>query len=242
MKNDNDIKIQPCSSSGDVVAYLYDELNTPERRLFETHLTDCGSCTDEFAELSFARLDVYEWHRDEFARMETPRIVIPYAQTEAGVSWLDAVRGFFASNRQWATAGGAFALIAIVFGAVLISSSLKGDGYLVQGPGADDVASNKVQPVVLPVAPSSAADEEKNLAPSADVPPAEPQVIKASSAEKSPKTAGSTVRRPVKNSERIQSKPVQARRTTAPRLNDFEDEDDNTLRLGDLLADVDTRD
>lgn len=237
MKNDNDINIKSCAS-GDLVAYLYDELTTPERSSFETHLADCGRCTDEFAELSFARLEVYEWHRDEFAGLETPRFVIPYAR--ANVSWMDAVRVFFAANRQWATAGGAFALIAVVFGAVLISSSFKGGADLVQGPTAVDVAANKIQPVVLPVAPSS-ADAEKNLAASPDVSNSESRVINASSAEKGPKTGG-TIRRPVKNSERIQSKPVQAQRKTAPRLNDFEDEIDNTLRLGDLLADVDTRD
>ncbi len=236
MKNDKDIKVKPCAS-GDLVAYLYDELTTQERSSFETHLADCGRCTDEFAELSFARLDVYEWHRDEFAGMETPRFVIPYA--EANVSWMDAVRIFFASNRQWAATGGAFALIAVVFGAVLISSSFKGGGDLVQGPAADDFASNRVQPVVLPLAPSSA--EDKNVGPSGEVSNSEPRVINASSAEKSPKTGG-TIRQPLKNSERIQSKPVQAQRKTAPRLNDFEDEIDNTLRLGDLLADVDTRD
>ena len=239
MKNDNDIKIDSCTSSGDLVAYLYDELNARERGSFETHLADCGRCTDEFAELSFARLDVYEWHRDEFAGMETPRFVIPYA--EAHVSWLDAVRVFFASNRKLATAGGAFSLIAIVFGAVLISSGVKDNGFLAQGPDADAAASNKVQPLNVPTAPSSAV-EVKNSAPSPDITQPVPQIVKTSPVEKNPKAAGTVIRRPVKNAERIQGKPVQARRTVAPRLNDFEDEDDNTLRLGDLLADIDTRD
>lgn len=239
MKTDNDIKIQSCTSSGDLVAYLYAELSTLERSNFETHLYGCGGCTDEFAELSFARLDIYEWHRDEFAGMETPRFVIPYAQ--ATVSWLDAVRVFSVANRKLATAGGAFSLIAIVFGAVLISSGLKDSGQLAQGPNADVTASNKVQPLVLPAAPSSAL-EAKNLASSPDITQPEPQIDKTSWGDKTPKAAGTSNRRPVKNSERMQSKPVQARRTVAPRLNDFEDEDDNTLRLGDLLADVDSRD
>ena len=61
----------------------------------------------------------------------------------------------------------------------------------------------------------------------------EPQVVKASAA-KDVKTQVRTQRVVTRNTQPI--------RTTAPRLNDFEDEDDNTLRLGDLLAEVDTRD
>lgn len=235
MRNINDIKIETCSSSADLVAYLYDELGTAERSLFETHLLDCGKCTDEFAELSFARLDVYEWHRDEFVPLETPRFVIPYSKAAAKKSWLDGLRGFLTSHGQWATAGGAFALAAVVFGAVYVSSLNK----------TVDMASNntpeiftpdRTQPINSPaIPPVEAKKEMPAVSPALEITEGGPSVVKASTPRKVPKPANSLVT--VHNI----SQPVVIKSSKAPRLNDFEDEDDNTLRLGDLLADVDTR-
>lgn len=223
MTNINDIKIEACPSD-DLVAYLYDELNAAARDSFETHLADCRNCTDEFAELSFARLDVYEWHRDEFAPLATPRFDIPQAENEAVVSWLDAVRGLFASHTRWATVGGAFALLAAVFGAAFISS-MNGTGEVANRP------INKNQPEALstnpPVVETIAQAKPDN----------EPEIVLTSTDRKIPRAVKAVNRRSDKTPERNRTQPGKA-----PRLNDFVDEDDTTLRLGDLLADVDTKD
>lgn len=230
MTNINDIKIESCSSSADLVAYLYDELNAADRASFETHLAGCGGCTDEFADLSFARLDVYEWHRDEFAHLETPRFVIPYTEAGANLSWIDALRGFFASHSQWATAGGAFALVAVIFGAVFVLSS----------SGADETAGTaKIQPSEVTKAPPAVKDVPAGTTTAAKS-DGEPQVVKISTNGNSSRPANAVNRRPSKAVERNSIKMVTAQRAK-PRLNEFEDEDDNTLRLGDLLADVGTR-
>jgi hypothetical protein len=233
MTNLKDIKIEPCSSSMDLVAYLYDELKAAERESFETHLADCGTCTDEFAELSFARLDVYEWHRDEFAAMETPHFAIPYA--EAKVSWLDGVRAFFTLHGRLAV-GGAFALVAVVFGAVFISSMNRNDD-VASVPKTENIASNKIKPINPSVVPTPANEMLKatNDPPKSE---SDPSVIKVSTAGKSPAPTKAVIRRPLKTPQRNVNQPVK----NAPRLNDFEDEDDNTLRLGYLLADIDTKD
>lgn len=233
----NSIKIEACPPD-DLVAYLYDEMSPVEKSVFETHLADCDTCTDEFAELSFARLGVYEWHRDEFAAMATPRFVIPQAETEGGVSWLDAVRGFFASHGQWATAG-AFALIAVIFGAVFISSMNSTDETAVTPKSADYVA-DKDQSVNPPSIPPPAKDIPAGTIAAAK-PDDEPQIVNVATDGKSSKAARVVNRKPVKTLERGVVGPVLSR-NTAPRLNDFVDEDDTTLRLGDLLADVDTKD
>src|SRR5690606_20032761 len=82
------------------------------RPSFEDHLADCDPCSAEMAEISFARLDVYEWHRDEFLEMPTPRIEIPYAAVTQA-SWLETIKAFFASPGRLATAGGAFVVVAM---------------------------------------------------------------------------------------------------------------------------------
>ncbi len=227
MTNLNDIKIETCSSSSELVAYLYDELNPSERNAFETHLADCGPCTDEFADLSFARLGVYEWHRDEFASMATPRFVIPYAKAEAKVSWFDSLRGLFVSHGQWATAGGAFALVAIVLGTVFVLSMNKTDEYAANKGQSSDITTVPPTGKDLPTGTTDMATSREN-----------PKIVKISTDGKSPKTASTVNRRTINTPVRRISQPVRAK---APRLNDFDDEDDTTLRLGDLLAEIDTR-
>ncbi len=234
MKGETNIKSGSCSFSAELVAYLYNEMTAAERDGFETHLADCYSCTDELADLSFARLDVYEWHRDEFAEMPTPRIVIPYHET-AQASWLDAVRAFFASPAQWAAAGGAFAVAAIVFGVWVYSPS---GGEVVKNVPAPTPAIEKAKPADPAGAQADAVVKDQKVSGDVDPTPTtakaeEPKLIKTSL----PREAKPSPQRAVKG-----QRAVQPRRDSAPRLNDFEDEDDDTLRLGDLLAEVDTRD
>lgn len=240
MTNLKDIKIEPCSSSADLVAYLYDELNPAERTLFETHLADCGTCTDEFADLSFARLDVYEWHRDEFAAMETPHFVIPYAEAKA--SWVEIVRSFFVLHAKLATVGGAFAVLAFIFGGSLIFSTEKTDEVVQQIQTRNDNGNKSViektanRSIGLPPKdqPLTSGADMNESAKTKDA------VVRISASKRNPKPTNA-VNRQSDLKQRILNKPVTPESSKAPRLNDFDDEDDNTLRLGDLLADIDTR-
>lgn len=225
-----------CSSSEDLVAYLYGEMNASGQAGFEDHLSGCEICTAEFAELSLARLGVYEWHRDEFVEMATPRFVIPYGEA-AKASWFDAVRALFASPARWAAVGGSLAVLTIAAGVMLLGPT---EVYVVEiDPAPSPVAvSNKREEAKQPKEVQPASDSRRPQ-PAADEKPRieEPQVLKASSG----RNARAADPKPLKAKETPQ--PNQPRRTNpAPRLNDFEDDDDNTLRLGDLLAEVDTRD
>lgn len=234
-------KLSPsCSSLEELVEYLYDEMNVREKLVFETHLADCDVCTAEFAEVSFARLDVYEWHRDEFVELATPRIVIPYG--EAGkVGLIEAIRAFFASPVGWATAGGSFAAVAIAAGIWFMSLG----NVEVSKSEADlpVVTVNDTRPESRPQPVAELEDDSDNF-PEPELPlttrvkaEAKPEIVRTP-AKKDVKSNS----RPIKTRDEPKQ-PVQARRNVAaPRLNDFEDEDDTTLRLGDLLADVDTRD
>ena len=238
MTNIYERKIESCSPSSDLVAYLYDELNAAESEAFEKHLAECERCTSEFAELSFARLGVYEWHRDEFANMATPHFTIPYEAAAEEVSWLHTLRGYWAANRYWGAAGGTFALFAVVFGAVMITSTMSRDAEVNIVTNERDGNSAQPKSAVLPNVPQAAQAMESPAVVPGPSREGEPEFVRAGV---KPKTVNNGTKRPVRNADPVlrRSVPTQARK--APRLNDFEDEVDNTLRLGDLLADVDSK-
>jgi len=224
--------VSACSPPEELAALLYGEMDAASRASIETHLAACDSCTTEFADLSFARLDVYEWHRDEFVEMPTPRIVIPYAEVVTGISWLDGFRGLFAGYGQWATAGAAFAGVAVVF-----------VGVWLYGSKPVDVARTDKGSAVIPV------NERPAAAPTPGTAESKPQIIQRD-AQPQKASAEPVKKQPVQPAKgtaspsgrvRPANQPVQAKQPAPPRLNDFEDEDDTTLRLGDLLAEVDTR-
>ncbi|MGD9563924.1 MAG: zf-HC2 domain-containing protein [Pyrinomonadaceae bacterium] len=231
-----------CSSPDDLVTYLYGEMGDVDRPAFEAHLSECDACTAEFAEMSLARLGVYEWKRDAFASMATPRIVVPYGET-AAVSWIDAVRGFFASPAQWATAGGAFVLVALVAGLWFLAVGTTEIATSTRPEPSPRAVNTK--PIVIPERPSPPAPAARS---SEDVSAPEPSADRAAADDVVPvrtstkKSIRRSAPRPVKVETAIRPAPAQPARTTPPRLNDFEDDDDDTLRLGDLLAEVETRD
>lgn len=239
--NESREKFSPsCSSPEELIAYLYGEMDGPRRAEVDDHLIDCDRCTAEFADLSFARLDVYEWHRDEFAEMATPHIAIPYGETSR-YSWTERVRGIFAGYGQWATAAGAFAVLAIFAGVWFVSGRAVEISDLDKSPPAVVADAPKVNAkAAVPDSgsrnddlPAAALDREAEH--SLEYRKTPTAVTIAASKKKSPA--------PKSGGRKEAAQPVQARRLTkAPRLNDFEDEDDNTLRLGDLLADLDAKD
>lgn len=235
-RNSSDIS-PSCSSAEELVSYLYNEMDPVGRPAFEGHLADCDLCTAEMAEISFARLDVYEWHRDEFLEMPTPRIEIPYAAVTQA-SWLETIKAFFASPVRLATAGGAFAVVAMA-------------SIWLAAPGFQDIAH--IDPVPPPVSAESRSSSAAGV-PVPELSKNDPADLTAVS-NGLPGPAGRTSA--VKASVRRDSKPVPVRpkssrqrtpaRTelpvlSAPRLDDFEDFDDDTLRLGDLIAEAETRD
>jgi anti-sigma factor RsiW len=59
-KNKSD-KNNGCGEPEAIVSFIYGELAVAESTVLEEHLSFCDDCTAELADLSFARLDVYEW-------------------------------------------------------------------------------------------------------------------------------------------------------------------------------------
>lgn len=255
MTNDNNNTFS-CSLSDDLVSYLYDEMPTAEKGEFELHLLDCGACTAEFAGLSVARLGVYEYHRDEFASLVTPRIEIPYVKAFEQVSeplpttrssWRYIFQGLFAATPKWAAAGGAFALVAVsLAGAFFVSNFRGGNNDLAQTNSKNSQSVNVNRAINSPsiqkevsVPPANPLRPDNAKASVTTLPSSDRRVVKVSKpAGKTPKPLDR--KSDVRTATSIQKTPNPSRQN-APRLNNFEDEDDNTLRLADLFADVDTR-
>jgi hypothetical protein len=210
-----------CTQGGDMLAYLYDEMPSADRDRFELHLSDCGTCIDDFAELSQSRYPVYEWKQTEFDVLPTPRVVIPYG--EATASWFDRLRAAFAFNPAFALGGvGAMLLVGVVTSYVLFS-----------GSGVDDIAKD-IQPSPSPVRMSAGeplpAPTSETATGSLAEPAVKPRVVNASMPNKSSSKSAkpkATVPSPKKN-ERL------------PVYSTAEDDEDDSLRLADIFAELDT--
>lgn len=229
-----------CDFRDAILPYLYGESSSADRDRFESHLVDCSACTDEFAELSFARYSVFEWQKEEFASMPTPQIVIPYKQKT------DRDLGFFAGLREllvlnWATTAGAVAVLAVVAGLGFLAVNYDRDPGA-QLAGIDETNKNisTVKTVPSPVAPVTGRDVEVVTTEPRSDPQRSVVPIKATTVNRRPKqpTAPNSIAPRQLNTEAVRV-PQQDRRT--PSLTGGADDDDRSLRLTDLFDAVDTR-
>jgi len=248
-----------CSFSTEVVSYLYDEMKAVEKNRFEDHIADCTACIEELAFLSFARLEVYEWQRDVFAHLATPKIAIPFENVNSIGRWEHIKTGFqkFGLPPQW-TAAGAFVLIAIFMGlAYFLSNSVtKNDElaveYIAEFPGTNEF--RELEPVIYDSEAGRELSSVKGLKLKDIERASNNALLEQPSSARAEQTPRISIDAPVGSRKSGELKtvpnvsgPGKIKRAVspakAPRLNDFvEEEDDTTLRLADLFADADTRD
>ena len=235
------MKIKECGFSADMVPYMYAELPAAESAIFETHLLDCTACTDEFASLSSARYEVYDWKKVEFDMIPTPSFVVPVAfESDPAMSWTEKIRAAFSAS--WAVPSVAFAAVAIVsiFAVIFISSSGENIQIASNDDRSDIVAReqtvNQIPETSLAPVASKASDEalSKNSAPLlASVPPAAPNAAPRKAAVRRTKAAS----RP---NEFTQAS-VRNDQKKIPRLNDFAENEDTSLRLAEMFDDLEAR-
>ena len=209
-----------CFHGGDMLAYLYSEMPEGDREAFEVHLADCGTCIDDFAELSQSRYPVYEWKRAEFDPLPTPRVVIPFEATVA-VSWFDQIRRAFSFRPTLAFGGlGAAMIVAVVGYLILAGTSGNTEVALEVEPSASPARSAVVGP--LPSVVPKATDKSEVL-------------------EQPPKVVKAKASTPVKPSVRL-PKPKQAqqpkRNDEIPVMSSIEDDEDDSLRLADIFEEI----
>jgi hypothetical protein len=238
----NEVNFSGCKFSTAMVPYMYGELPVSERSAFESHLLACSECTDEFADLSNARYEVYDWKKLEFDPLDTPAFEIPYELTPAtaGLSLIDRLRAAFGGG--WAVPGFAFAGLAIVsiFAAIFVSLN----------NGTPDVAANITKATVITpavseqTAPPSVAPASESKA-SVDG-TTESKADEAVAAPVSNHTSHKSVIRSEKPAGRSVVEPREASagraRPKVPTLNDPVEDEDTSLRLAELFEDVETSD
>lgn len=235
----NDVNFSGCKFSADIVPYMYGELSATDCSAFESHLLNCGECTDEFAAISNARYEVYDWKKLEFDPLATPRFEIPYeTETLVAASWVEKLRAVFAQS--WAVPGVAFAGLVIV--AVFAAS------FLMLGDRGVDIAgednSNR-GPVNMPVAaktndtPDVSKDENATI--SSPVSPTKVEPVKIGGRGRvEQKRAVEDLRFTPTRS--VEKKQTSAQNQNPPRLNEFSEDEDTSLRLAELFEDIETSD
>lgn len=230
-----------CEFGEAIVPYLYGESSDIERDRFDAHLAECTPCADEFAEMSFSRYSIFEWQKEEFAPMATPRFIIPYEEkVTVSIGFFAGIRELLAFN--WATAVGAAATVAIIagIGFVAINYFDKSEQQIAR---VDE--SNKNIQIVKPVSSPVVIAAEPKVDQVVTSPRSEPErtviPVRVASVNRRPKqtsTANSNIPRPV-NVDAV-NVPLRENRKT-PSLTAGTDDDDKSLRLTDLFDTVDTR-
>lgn len=230
-----------CKGNDKIVGYIFGELAPAERDQFEAHLEDCSSCIDELAAVSVSHFEVSEWRKAEFEPLATPVFAIPYRLT-----FMQRLQSTFGFAPGWVTTAGAMASLLVVAAVGFFFASNYFSNYEVAA-----VIENSNRPPILPqkvssadVVNGSAENDRDNMQfngeDASKQEPAERPVTK-----KADNVAPKVVRAYTVKEPQFGTKPKKVKpdvTVSNPRLSDFEDDEDESLRLSDLFADIDTRD
>jgi len=237
----NEVNKSECGFTTELVPYMYGELGSTESGVLESHLIECGDCRDEFAAVSSARYEVYDWKQIEFEPLTTPVFEIPYAgvpEPAGAYSWVNKVRAAFSNS--WAVPSVAFASVALlsIFAA---SFYFSGESETVPYLSSNvAVPGPSISPIDLK-REVTVKNEDKAL--SALV----PQSVAAPSSTRSTPKPRARDAAAVKRQDNIRTtavtgRPVPSTSRRAPTLNEFTEEEDTSLRLAQLFDDIDTKD
>ena len=229
-----------CGFADDIVAYIYDEIGSAERRKFESHLAGCTACTDEFAGISNARFSVFEWRKEEFAHLSTLEIVIPYAAKNRAVE----TAGFFAglcdllTLSGWSSAVMVAGTVVICIGLGFVAMNFVGSNQQVS-ENKKTVVNEQIAPPVIPPGQQNvtvAQAPQKELTPNSTTLPALAKSVPSRNIR--PERASIQVRRVREKNLTASTLPVQPsnqQKRKTPALTAYDDEDDKSLRLADLF-------
>ena len=264
---DTNHKNSPCAFAEQLVSYLYDEVNAQEKSVFESHLTHCENCAEELSAFSFVRSSVQQWRTEEFSPMQTPAIEIPFKKPSEISIISTEKRSWFADLRQLFTAQTAVTAVAVL--AVCIGLTLFAYNFSGKTEIAEKNENKPTESVVSPLIeqPTKVDSEEVASKNSANNQNHAPEVInptpksenlprfrRKSSIERVSNNTKQTAKnelvaqnsnnsapvKKVKGSNKI-SKATVAKSRQVPKLTDFDEVEDNSLRLSDLMAEVENK-
>ncbi len=220
------MKIAECNASDQFVDYMYGEMPEDRQIVFEDHLASCQACTDEFAEVANLRFSVYEWRKVEFDPLETPVFAIPSATPSLGTLIANWARSWASAPGYWNAATGFAAILLLV---------LAGGYFLIYNNGEQ-------------LAVSEPSSEPQLTRENATAEPAKPSVTAVTDRfEGAPVT--STAEMPVRpvakpprgaNIRQSRGAAVSINFQAPPRLNEFEEIQDESLRLSDMFDDIES--
>jgi anti-sigma factor RsiW len=222
-----------CESHGELLEFLYGELDAGRAGAFRAHLDSCAECGTEVLAFSSLRGSIGVW-KSEFDRIGTPLIRIPSPEREVTVvagsepSFVDSVRAFLAGFPALAT--GSLAIVAFVGGIAL---------YLLFSGGAAEIArdnGNRDTPVATPAPTASPAG--------VTVPPKRTEPETAAKPKDDPRPV-KIADKPVNRTTRTETRKIAGNERNRPRgsrptLSGEDDEDDDTIRLADLFDEIGT--
>lgn len=212
-----------CNDGGDMLAYLYNEMPSADRETFELHLADCGTCIDDFAELSQSRYPVFEWKQLEFDPLPTPRVVVPFETPS--VSWFDKLRASLAFRPAFAF--GTVAAVAVVAAVTAF--------IVIRDPVNTEVA--EVAPVVTPALPSASVEiDEPEVRGEVLIEQPQKELLR----REAPKAVRASVRGSTPTIQPNRLKPTQQarRQEPLPTLSSVDEDEDDSLRLADIFDEV----
>lgn len=263
MKNDSPNNSN-CRFAAETLDFLYGELNKDRNDAFLTHLDGCSSCADEIRGFSNLRFSIQNWKAAEFDKLATPEILISYqspaitpVETEK-ISWVDSIKVYLTFSPVFSGAT-----------AVLILAILVGFGIFVFRNNENDLLADSNQKPVISdkraVSPQNAPlpDKDQGIVKNEHTESEKPLKEYVMKDEKEPVEKPVPVRSNGKSGAKEYQQPIKALEkkspsiapalnsikkkktvpnTNNPRLNELpEDVEDNSLRLADLFAELDTR-
>lgn len=209
----NEVNAQNCAQGGELIAFLYGELNDVEARTFQRHLHDCDGCSAELAAFKGVRESVVAW-RDESLGLISPagsNLSPLTAVAPPKPSALAALREFFNLSPLWMKGAVAFASVLFVLFAGLALARLREmPAPVVVAPAGNQYSQEQVDALVARRVQQEVERVQKSTVQS-PVPVLEngpgqsagPRVAKRSN-EFAGNVAGQKLRRPLSKTEREQ--------------------------------------
>jgi hypothetical protein len=215
---------------------MYDEIVGAELVAFESHLSGCEICTDDFAGISNARFSVYEWQKEEFAHLPTPNFVVPY-ETKATTGIIATLRGL-TSLLAWPTFAAAAAVLVICLGIgfALMKNVRSGDQQIAQAP-VPNVSERPVNNT--PLKETTAKTETLTQLPlSNNAKELVPKTVPAAVKTHTRRPPSSLIARRTASPFKFTNRAVAKLQVRPPALTAYTDDEDISPRLADLLDQI----
>ena len=267
----NNHKNPTCAFAEQVISYLYGETGTKEKTEFEAHLNECSSCVGELSELGFVRSTILEWRKEEFSKLDIAPMPVALEQDLSSVSsvkndsFISGLRRLFTFSPAFSMAGLA---VLIVFAGLILFIFNYNDKN-VEVARENDKQENAAPAVSKEENQINAVNlsEENTTGNSPEIVSGQPDTelknpeIKKTNSYKRKNPVIKTEKRTrnsakeqiasvkVDNSKIIQKKTQVNKNiqnntenySQALKLTNFDDVEDNSLRLADLLGEVDSK-